>query len=250
MNNPVKTIIVDMYRQSSTRSCGTNSYQGLRIHAFRGLHDFLESKAIEYFKAESKLLDMAAGSGAMSLRMQDLGFNVHSTDYVCENFKLEPSLFIQADLNEVFPEKFSNSFDSIIASEIIEHVENPRHFARECFKLLAPGGRMLLSTPNVETTASMALFIQTGCFLWFSNKNYNVDGHITPLTQWQIQKSFKEAGFEFVWKGYFGKGRKKHWWKRPLKLILLEKCIKLLSTKTVEPEGEVFVAVLEKPQTQ
>jgi 2-polyprenyl-3-methyl-5-hydroxy-6-metoxy-1,4-benzoquinol methylase len=57
------------------------------------LHDFVGIKALEYFEAAATLLDLAAGTGAMSLRMQDLGFDVRATDYVSENFKVNSILF-------------------------------------------------------------------------------------------------------------------------------------------------------------
>jgi 2-polyprenyl-3-methyl-5-hydroxy-6-metoxy-1,4-benzoquinol methylase len=100
-----------------------------------GLHDFIAAKAVEHFKVGATLLDLAAATGSMSLRMQDLGFKVTATDYVPENFKLDSVPFKQADLNDDFSSAYSQRFQAIIASEIIEHLENPRHFARECFKL-------------------------------------------------------------------------------------------------------------------
>lgn len=42
------------------------------------------------------------------------------------------------------------SFDSIVAFEIIEHLEQPRRFAAELCRLLRPGGTAFLSTPNRE----------------------------------------------------------------------------------------------------
>lgn len=39
-------------------------------------------------------------------------------------------------------------FDSIVAGELIEHIENPGLFLNGCRKRLAPGGRLVLTTPN------------------------------------------------------------------------------------------------------
>ncbi|HRF44124.1 MAG TPA: methyltransferase domain-containing protein [Candidatus Competibacteraceae bacterium] len=155
-NSKKATVLVDRYRQAAMeKKVNTNSYKGLGIHALPGLHEFIAKKAVEYFEPEATLLDIAAGTGAMSLSMQDSGFKVLATDYVPENFKLDSIPFISTDLNEAFSTTLhSRRFQAIIASEIIEHLENPRHFARECFKILEPSGRMILSTPNVENAAS------------------------------------------------------------------------------------------------
>lgn len=39
-------------------------------------------------------------------------------------------------------------FDNIVAGELIEHIEKPYEFLRSLKSLLAPGGRLILSTPN------------------------------------------------------------------------------------------------------
>jgi len=54
---------------------------------------------------------------------------------------------IKADLNKDF--NFTKKkFDTIIASEIIEHMDNPLHFLIECKKLLKNKGVIILTTPN------------------------------------------------------------------------------------------------------
>jgi len=40
------------------------------------------------------------------------------------------------------------SFDTVLAGEIVEHLDDPYRFLRDCRALLAPGGRLVLSTPN------------------------------------------------------------------------------------------------------
>ncbi|MDE2150637.1 MAG: methyltransferase domain-containing protein, partial [Gammaproteobacteria bacterium] len=144
------TVLVDRYRKAATTAADANAYKGLRIHALPGLHEFVAGKSLEYFPAGATVLDLAAGSGALSLRLQDLGFAVTATDYVPENFRPRTIPFVQADLNADFAAAYDNRFQAIVASEIIEHLENPRHFARQCDRLLAPGGRMVLTTPNIE----------------------------------------------------------------------------------------------------
>lgn len=240
------TILVDKYREASKTFTSSSGYKGLAIHALPGLHEFMLAQVLKHSQVGETVLDLAAGTGAMSLRLTDSGYKVTATDYVSENFRLHDSVpFFGTDLNDDFGQGREGQFDIIMASEIIEHLENPRHFARECFKLLKNGGKVFLSTPNVDCVASIVSVLRTGAFQWFNDVDYQREGHITPLTQWQIDKCFKEAGFTFLWTGSYGD--RQGWLKGSPRLLILSKLIDRLTTLKNELKNQIFVAVLEKP---
>lgn len=245
---PVSTVIVDMYQQASAVPVTTtdgHGYNGLRIHALPGLHDFVATKIREYFTPGISVLDMAAGSGAMSLRLRDMGYFVTATDIVVDNFKLHESIpFIVANLNDLFSQKYQQKFDAIVAVEIIEHLENPRNFIRECANLLKPKGRLILTTPNIDSPTSKALFARSGTFIWHGDVEYRSDGHITPLTQWQLDKICGEIGVSFLWKGSFGDADNVI--AGSPRLRILSRLIRLISSQDKNMRGAVFVAVMEK----
>jgi 2-polyprenyl-3-methyl-5-hydroxy-6-metoxy-1,4-benzoquinol methylase len=43
------------------------------------------------------------------------------------------------------------SFDAIVAVDLIEHLHEPRDFVRRCHELLVPGGALLIATPDPES---------------------------------------------------------------------------------------------------
>jgi SAM-dependent methyltransferase len=85
------------------------------------------------------------------------------------------------------------SFDVVIAAEVIEHLENPRAVVREMFRLLRPGGRALLSTPNNESFRSRVALLVRGHFVAFGDTSY--PAHITALVRKDLTRILAEAGF-------------------------------------------------------
>jgi SAM-dependent methyltransferase len=43
----------------------------------------------------------------------------------------------------------SESFDGVLSTQVLEHVQDPDRYLAECFRVLRPGGRLLLSTHGV-----------------------------------------------------------------------------------------------------
>lgn len=245
MANTEHTVIVQQYRDAAKKAADLNSYRGLRIHALPGLHDFLGNVCAKYLPRGSEIIDLAAGSGAMSLRLKDLGLEPTAVDFVTENFKATGVAFTQMDLNSDFSEHFvGGNYRAILASEIIEHLENPRHFARQCSKILSTDGLLILSTPNLQSSGSIASFARTGNFLWFSDRDYEVQGHISPLSAWQIKHCLAEAGFNLLWSGSFGKGSSRL--AGSPRLAMLAKFIDTFSGIPTEQRGEIYVCVAAK----
>lgn len=239
-------IVIDKYVKSADAPVNDNShYKGLRVHALNGLHEFIVDKIKNNFKLNSFVLDLGAGTGAMSLRLSELGFNVTAADIVPNNFKLHEVVpFIKVNLNDTFSCSFEKQFNGIVAIEIIEHLENPRKFLRECYKLLKSGGMLVMSTPNIDNPISKASFIRHGNYQWYFDVDYEDHGHITPISQWVLRKCILESGFSLEWMGTFGNPfiNMKKWWK----MRLFARLIQLFSQINNNLSGEILIAVLRK----
>jgi SAM-dependent methyltransferase len=207
---------VDIYRRAAAQPAATGvDYKGLAIHARAEIHETVGRIAAALLPAGARILDLAAGSGALCLRLKDLGFVPTACDLVAENFRLHDKVdFFELNLNRPLPDCFSAMFDCVAATEIIEHIENPRHLLRQCFNALKPGGLLIVSTPNIGSPASRASYVRTGEFRWFSDEHYTTDGHITPITLLGLRLMLAEAGFtpgDITSVGAVGWKGKIHW---------------------------------------
>jgi SAM-dependent methyltransferase len=80
---------------------------------------------------------------------------------------LEPHYhrFVEGDCQAIDSFFEPASFDTIIAGEVIEHLENPSSFLRGCHVILKDTGRLMLTTPNPyhwTTVIGNMLFMTSG----------------------------------------------------------------------------------------
>ncbi|HWU75478.1 MAG TPA: class I SAM-dependent methyltransferase [Rhodanobacter sp.] len=172
-----------------------HNYKGLPIYAAPGLHEAAVEMLAGALGGKRHVLEFGAGSGAMSLRLWDMGIKVTASDLFPESFKPAQVPFVAADLNSSFAAQWPLGFDAVMALEIIEHLENPREVLRQIRMLLPVGGQLILSTPNIANPVSQALFLRRGQFQWFRDVDYREQGHITPLSPWVLEKALQETGF-------------------------------------------------------
>jgi ubiquinone/menaquinone biosynthesis C-methylase UbiE len=83
----------------------------------------------------------------------------------------------------------SNYFDTILAGEIIEHVEQPLQFLRNCRRLLKSGGLLVLSTPNPYYPPVILLN-------WFMIRKYFYSpNHIFEIAPRFMARFLEQTGF-------------------------------------------------------
>jgi 2-polyprenyl-3-methyl-5-hydroxy-6-metoxy-1,4-benzoquinol methylase len=145
-----------------------------------GLHDFVFSVVARVSPAKGRALDLGTGPGAMGERLHSLGFDVVAVDRNAAVYQGSRQ-FITQDLNE---RNFSvavgpASFDLIVSVEVIEHVESPINFLTNVAQLLKPGGRAVITTPNVDSLPARLRFLFGGKIRMMDE--YSDPTHISPI---------------------------------------------------------------------
>ncbi len=117
-----------------------------------------------HLRVGSRLLEIGCGAGnlllqatvagsypvALDLSMQALTF-VRSRLEEAESAPGAPGGFACTQaIGESLPFR-NNVFDCILLSEVVEHLEAPQISIREAVRVLCPGGRLLITTPNYRS---------------------------------------------------------------------------------------------------
>lgn len=93
------------------------------------------------------ILDVPAGNGDTSHLLLELGAEVTASDLYPEFFRYPNIPCVKANLNGTLPFAAA-SFDVVICQEGIEHMPNQLHLFQEMNRVLRPGGRAIITTPN------------------------------------------------------------------------------------------------------
>lgn len=101
-----------------------------------------------------EVLDVGCGTGAISSKIFEgtscniIGIEPDSE--AADRARMRLGLVHNTYYEEVSFKFLDNSKDFIIAFHVIEHLPDPNHFLDEMYRILRPGGYLLLSTPDFE----------------------------------------------------------------------------------------------------
>jgi 2-polyprenyl-3-methyl-5-hydroxy-6-metoxy-1,4-benzoquinol methylase len=108
-----------------------------------------------YLRGEriGRLLEIGSGGGSFLAGMRDLGWEVEGIDsdpLAVDSARRQYGLEMRHGQfeDEDYP---VDHFDAVAMSHVIEHVFDPLALLAKCRRVLRPGGRLVLLTPNVES---------------------------------------------------------------------------------------------------
>jgi SAM-dependent methyltransferase len=105
--------------------------------------------ALRPSRAGARLLDIGCGVGQVVATLTREGFEAHGVDVSAPNIERTRAFTDRCLLYDggrlPYPD---NHFERVGALNVVEHVQDPEDFVREAVRVCAPGGRVVLSSPN------------------------------------------------------------------------------------------------------
>jgi 2-polyprenyl-3-methyl-5-hydroxy-6-metoxy-1,4-benzoquinol methylase len=166
-------------------------------------------------RAGTRVLDAGCGNGSTAAEYLKRGCAVVGVDLSESGIDIARQAhpggrFERVEVDEGLLARLGERpFDVVIGTEVIEHLYDPRAYARGCFAALRPGGRLVLTTPYHGYLKNLAISLLGR---WDAHADPLWDGgHIKLWSKATLRRLLHEAGFVNL--RFRGAGRVPWLWK-------------------------------------
>ncbi len=133
------------------------------------------------FKKNDRVLEIGSGLGVLLKRIPSKNkIGIETNDFAIKESRRRGMKVIKTDVEKGLPFKDS-SFEVIIMNEVIEHFRKPKLVLKECYRVLRPKGKIIITTPA---------------------KNFFVhdlaESHFSEMTLSELRKIVKDCGFHTI----------------------------------------------------
>ncbi len=164
---------------------------------------------------QGKVLDLGAGAGVFSILLSRLGFDVTATNNVDENSSVKENWhthFVKFDV-QFFPFNMNyeplpfsdNIFDAVLFLHVIEHLDKPYFALSEIRRILRPGGKLILTTPNQANLLNRVKLL-FGKSIYHPIQEYfhsgTFGGHVREYTLKELLFMLNDTRFNIIYKSH------------------------------------------------
>jgi SAM-dependent methyltransferase len=146
---------------------------------------------LDRYKGNGRLLDVGTGFGFFLAEMKNRGWDavgVEISQKALDYARNVLGLTVHPGPLEKmgFPD---SHFDAVTGFYVIEHLPLPKPFLKECYRILKPGGLLLLRYPHTTPIKNLLQF------LGIKNRLYDLPAHLCDFSPKIIQQCLKRIGF-------------------------------------------------------
>lgn len=149
--------------------------------------------------AGKKTLDVGCGAGLLAEPLARLGATVTAIDAAPELIAAAKTHAegsgLTIDYRAVAAEDLDGKYDLVTSMEVIEHVADPQAFVDALVARLAPGGLLILSTPNRTAWSKLLTITLAEGFGQIPKGTHDFDKFIDPD---QMRGLLAKAGMEVI----------------------------------------------------
>lgn len=152
-----------------------------------------------------RLLDLGCGMGSGFAALRERGITVIGADvnpiFVTRADELlDCAVLLNVEQTD-WPEGWRNSFDVVVYADVLEHLVDPWESLRRTHSLLAPGGCVVASIPNVRQWRLLTKLALFGTWDYRIGLGTLQREHVRFFTRRTIRLMFEECGYrvEFLW---------------------------------------------------
>jgi 2-polyprenyl-3-methyl-5-hydroxy-6-metoxy-1,4-benzoquinol methylase len=170
-----------------------------------GAHSYLwpvveKQVAVLKSKGGTRVFDLGCGNGAIAGQLSTLGLHITGIDSSASGIEIAQKAYpnCQLRVGSVYDDLASQygQFPLVVSLEVIEHLYDPRSFARTLYALLEPQGVAIVSTPYHGYIKNCALALsgkmdQHFTVLWDG-------GHVKFFSIRTLGIVLREAGFDDI----------------------------------------------------
>jgi len=181
---------IDHYKKDALEFDYFEENKGATAHDERRVHEYIISKVP---KELNTILDVGCGKGWVAKHFLPKGVRVNSLDVSTSNPAKAVELYPSENHAGITADSFKipfvdDSFDVVIASEIIEHVVDPAEFVKELFRVVTKGGKLLVTTPYKE---KLIYYLCVHC-----NKRTPANAHIHSFDEGKLENYYRGEDIE------------------------------------------------------
>lgn len=145
-----------------------------------------------FLPAGGKVLDVGCGRGNFLARMESLGFDIYGTELTEDSAARSRNKFSEriftGDLTSLNLKE--SSFDMITLWHVVEHLRAPQLALKEAWRLLKPGGRIVLAQPNIASFQAAL-----GGTKWF---HLDIPRHLFHFSPRSLRHLLEKMGFSVI----------------------------------------------------